>query len=112
MLMLPVPENRSSAVASSRSILLARILNRLSLAKSVVGRALNVLGTSHRLCLYIPLITLKELFPVTGVVIYLHAGITAAIVTILKKVYDFLLIKTTVIAVLTKICHKRSVCIE
>ena len=32
-------------------------LNRFSLAKSVVGRALNVRGTSNLLLLYIPLIT-------------------------------------------------------
>ena len=45
-LMLPVPENRSSADDSSKSTLFISMLNRFSFAKSVVGRALKLRGTS------------------------------------------------------------------
>ena len=54
---LPVPENRSIAESPSKSKRLDRMLKRFSLAKSVVGRALKLLGTSKRLCQYLPLIT-------------------------------------------------------
>ena len=104
--MLPVPENRSSAVAPSKSILFARMLKRLSLAKSVVGRALNVLGTSHLLCLYIPLITRNVLLPVTGVVINLHATIAAAVIAILKQI-DYLLLVQTL-----QVVYERSLCLK
>ena len=106
MLILPVPEKRSSAVASSRSMRFARMLKRLSLAKSVVGRALNVLGTSHLLCLYIPLITRKVLLPVTGVVINLHTAIAAAIVAVLEEVDDLLLVKTAVLTLSTQVVYE------
>lgn len=112
MLILPVPENRSSAVAPSRSILLARILNRLSLAKSVVGRALNVLGTSHLLCLYIPLITRNVLFPVTGVVINLHTTVATAIIAILEQIDDLLLVKTATLALSSKVVDEQSLCLK
>ena len=107
MLMLPVPEKRSSAVAPSRSIRFARMLNRLSLAKSVVGRALNVLGTSHLLCLYIPLITRKVLLPVTGVVINLHTTIASAVVAFLKEVDYLLLVKTAILTLGSKIGYEQ-----
>ena len=112
MLMLPVPANRSKAVASSRSMRFARMLKRLSLAKSVLGRALNVLGTSHLLCLYIPLITLNGLLPVTRVVVNLHATIAATVITILKQIYNLLLIQTTIIAVRTKVIHEECLSLE
>ena len=44
--MLPVPANRSRATAPSRSMYPFITLNMFSLAKSVVGRALNVRGMS------------------------------------------------------------------
>ena len=56
--MLPVPANKSSAVASSKSMYLFRTLKMFSLAKSVVGRALNVFGTSKCRPLYCPVIIL------------------------------------------------------
>ena len=65
MLMLPVPAKRSRAQTppSSRFMyLLDSTLNRFSLAKSVVGRALKERGTSKRLLLYIPLITRMRLW--------------------------------------------------
>ena len=52
--MLPVPAKRSRAVAPSISTYPLRTLKMFSLAKSVVGRALNVRGTSKRRPLYFP----------------------------------------------------------
>ena len=44
--MLPVPEKRSRAAASSKSTYCTSTLKMFSLAKSVVGRALNERGIS------------------------------------------------------------------
>ena len=55
-LMLPVPEKRSRASVSSKSMILSNMLKRFSLAKSVVGRALKLRGMSKCLPLYFPLI--------------------------------------------------------
>ena len=52
--MLPVPANKSSARVVSKSTYARSTLNRFSLAKSVVGRALNERGTSKCLPLYFP----------------------------------------------------------
>ena len=52
----PVPANQSSISTSSKSIRFARRLNKLSFAKSVVGRALKLRGTSKCRPLYLPLI--------------------------------------------------------
>lgn len=56
--MLPVPEKRSRAVLPSKSIYPQSTLKMFSLAKSVVGLALNARGISNRLPLYLPVITL------------------------------------------------------
>ena len=57
--MLPVPAKRSSAIGSFPQLMYPfRTLNRFSLAKSVVGRALKVRGTSKCRPLYFPVITL------------------------------------------------------
>lgn len=55
--MLPVPEKRSRAVASSKSISPVSTLNMFSLAKSVVGLALKERGISKCRPLYFPVIT-------------------------------------------------------
>ena len=52
--MLPVPAKRSNAVASSKSTYALSTLKMFSLAKSVVGRALNERGMSKCLPLYSP----------------------------------------------------------
>ena len=54
-LMPPVPEKRSSTEHSSKSMMLLSTLNRFSLAKSVVGRALKLRGMSKWRPLYFPL---------------------------------------------------------
>ena len=56
--MLPVPEKRSRACFPSRSMYPASTLNMFSLAKSVVGLALNERGMSKRRPLYNPVIIL------------------------------------------------------
>ena len=65
--MLPVPAKRSSArgASLSKSMYARRTLNRFSLAKSVVGRALNERGTSKCLPLYLPAtIRITEMFTI------------------------------------------------
>ena len=57
-LILPVPPNKSKADRPSQSIQLLSILNRFSFAKSVVGLALKLDGTSILRPLYLPLIIL------------------------------------------------------
>ena len=56
--MLPVPANKSRAETPSRSMYPFITLKIFSLAKSVVGRALNVRGMSKCLPLYCPVIIL------------------------------------------------------
>ena len=56
--MPPVPAKRSRQRQSSKSMYCMSTLNRFSLAKSVVGRALKLLGTSKRLLLCLPPIIL------------------------------------------------------
>ena len=56
--MLPVPEKRSRAVASSKSMYCISTLKMFSLAKSVVGLALNDFGISKCRPLYFPVIIL------------------------------------------------------
>ena len=62
----PVPAKRSSIRLSSKSRRLFKRLNRLSLAKSVVGRAVIFLGGDNRRPLYLPLIIRITLFFLRG----------------------------------------------
>ena len=59
--MPPVPANKSSMSNPSKSIRLVRRLNKLSFAKSVVGRAVIFLGGINRRPLNIPEIILISL---------------------------------------------------
>ena len=52
--MFPVPANSSSKFSSSKFIVLLRILKRLSLAKSVVGRTAKFFGVNIDLPLFFP----------------------------------------------------------
>ena len=56
-----MPAKRSRQRQSSKSMYCMSTLNRFSLAKSVVGRALKLLGTSKRLLLCLPPIILMFL---------------------------------------------------
>ena len=57
--MLPVPEKRSSTEIPVMSYLLIMMLNKLSLARSVVGLALKFFGGYMIFPLYFPLIIRK-----------------------------------------------------
>ena len=59
----PVPAKRSSISISSKSIRLVRRLNKLSFAKSVVGRAVIFLGGINRRPLNVPEIILIIFLP-------------------------------------------------
>ena len=60
--MEPVPAKRSKVEISVKSILLRRILNKLSLARSVVGLTGRLVGGFNLLPLYSPAIILIEDF--------------------------------------------------